>query len=187
MMGQLIDDLINFSKLGTKENVTETINMKNLASSCVVKLLEHAPREKYRVEIKDIPPCCGDPALLHQVWMNLIGNSIKYSSNKEAPCIEIGFTQNRQQNVYYIKDNGEGFDMRYADKLFGVFQRLHNKSEFEGTGIGLALVKRIINRHNGDIWAEATPGEGATFYFYLPDVLENEFHKSKNPVQYEYS
>ena len=167
-MGQLIDDLIAFSKMGAKAIVSKPVDMKTLAESSVDELLRHEPADKYHIRIDSLPACKGDPNLLKQVWMNLIGNAIKYSSRTENPHIEISGKEDNGSYIYFIKDNGVGFDMKYADKLFGVFQRLHSEEMFKGTGIGLALVKRIINRHNGDIIAESAPGKGATFYFTIP-------------------
>jgi signal transduction histidine kinase len=169
MMGQLIDDLIAFSRIERKEVKHQPVDMEKLAVSCVNELLHHDLEKKYRLHIHPLPACYGDESLMKQVWMNLIGNAVKYSSKKVDPFIEIGSQQGPGIHRYFIRDNGVGFDMQYAHKLFGVFQRLHNQAEFEGTGVGLALAKRIINHHNGDIWAEASPGKGATFYFSLPE------------------
>jgi light-regulated signal transduction histidine kinase (bacteriophytochrome) len=110
----------------------------------------------------------GDSDLLKQVWLNLISNAMKYSSRKDQPQIAIGAMQEPAGTVYFVRDNGAGFDMRYSDKLFKVFQRLHSQEEFEGTGVGLALVKRILDKHRGEIWAESSPGNGAVFYFRIP-------------------
>lgn len=167
MMGQLIDDLISFSQIGRKEIKHLSVDMKKLADSCIAELLEHNPENKYQVHINPLPACHGDENLIKQVWMNLISNALKYSSKKTAPRIEIGYEENSSFNTYFIRDNGVGFDMQYAHKLFGVFQRLHSQKEFEGTGVGLALAKRIINQHNGEIRAESVPGQGAAFYFSL--------------------
>lgn len=184
-MGQLIDDLINFSKVVKKVNTRQVVDMKSLADFCLSKSLEPLPANNYTLDIADLPPCYGDENLLRQVWMNLIGNAVKYSSNQAAPVIEIGYCEEGDFVRYYIKDNGVGFDMQYADKLFGVFQRLHAQEEFEGTGIGLALVKRIINKFNGEIWAEAVVNEGATFYFTLPGIEQSQEAEAGKIVQYE--
>jgi light-regulated signal transduction histidine kinase (bacteriophytochrome) len=123
---------------------------------------------KSEVIITSLPQIKGDSSMLRQVMQNLISNALKYSMKKDKPVIEIGAYEENGENVYYVKDNGAGFNMDYYDKLFGVFQRLHNGSEFEGTGVGLALVHRIITKHNGKIWAEGKENEGAIFYFSIP-------------------
>lgn len=169
MMGRLIDDLIAFSRLGKREVRRGLVDMKAVAESCVTTLLPAWNEEKFSIFVLDLPHCLGDEDLLKQVWMNLIGNAFKYSSRNAEPLIEIGMTDGAsEESVYFVRDNGAGFDMRYADKLFKVFQRLHSHEEFEGTGVGLALVKRIIDKHKGTIWAESAPGKGAVFYFTLP-------------------
>jgi signal transduction histidine kinase/type II secretory pathway pseudopilin PulG len=165
MMGMLIDDLLAFSRLGKREVRTQSTDMKELAENCVAGLL---PGEKYQIDIAAMPSCKGDTDLLKQVWMNLIGNAIKYSSKRDDPHIVIGSIEDAAGPIYFVRDNGAGFDSKYADKLFKVFQRLHSQEEFEGTGIGLALVKRILDKHKGQIWAESSPGNGAVFYFRLP-------------------
>jgi light-regulated signal transduction histidine kinase (bacteriophytochrome) len=115
-----------------------------------------------------MPEIYGDYSLLKQVWINLISNAVKFTKNQELAEISIGFWEEKDKFVFHIRDNGVGFDMKYANKLFGVFERLHNQADFEGTGIGLANVKRIVHKHNGGIWAEAELDKGASFYFYLP-------------------
>lgn len=167
LMGQLIDDLLAFSRLGRMGIKLNDVNMNEMVRDCVKELLA-IETEKYQIKIRALPHCRADSSMLKQVWMNLIGNAIKYSSKKDQPQIDIGFKRKEERTVYYIKDNGVGFDMQYGAKLFGVFQRLHGNDQFEGTGVGLALVKRIIDKHGGEIWAEAKPDEGATFYFSLP-------------------
>jgi light-regulated signal transduction histidine kinase (bacteriophytochrome) len=122
------------------------------------------------VIVGDLPPCQADAALLKQVWINLLGNAFKYTRKQETPRIEIGSRDQIGEIVYFVRDNGAGFDMRYADKLFGVFQRLHKASDFDGTGVGLAIVQRIIHRHGGRVWAEAAVNQGATFSFTLPSA-----------------
>jgi light-regulated signal transduction histidine kinase (bacteriophytochrome) len=121
--------------------------------------------------VHPLPNTEGDPALLAQVYINLISNAVKYSAKKENPEVDIGATEKDDEIVYYVKDNGAGFDMQYAHKLFGVFQRLHSNEEFEGTGVGLAIVQRIIVKHGGKVWAEGKPNEGAAFYFSLPKTF----------------
>ena len=168
MMGQLIDDLIAFSRMERKEMSARAVGMKTLAESSLQELLQNGQSAKYQVQLDDLPACQGDSSMLKQVWLNLIGNAIKYSSKENAPSIQIGAKEQGAMTVYFVRDNGVGFDMQYAHKLFGVFQRLHRQDEFEGTGVGLALVKRIIDKHAGEVWAESAPGEGSSFYFSLP-------------------
>jgi PAS domain S-box-containing protein len=167
-MGQLIDDLLAFSRMSrVGMNYTE-IDMKEMASEIFNELACMEKDREIELQILDIPQCKGDPALIKQVWVNLISNAIKYSRLTKKAMIKIGGEDNGKESKYFIKDNGVGFDMKYADKLFGVFQRLHKPADFEGTGVGLALIKRIINRHGGSVGAEAKLDEGATFYFTIP-------------------
>ncbi|HTJ50179.1 MAG TPA: PAS domain S-box protein [Cyclobacteriaceae bacterium] len=166
-MNSLIDDLLLFSKLGRKEIQKSEIDTETLVHQVLAEI-KQANFYRANVTTKSLLPICADPALFTQVWMNLISNALKYSGNKENPTIEIGSHEEENEVVYSIKDNGAGFDMQYADKLFGVFQRLHKAQEFEGTGIGLSIVKRIVMRHGGRVWAEGKINEGATFYFSLP-------------------
>jgi two-component system sensor kinase len=168
-MSRLIDDLLNFAHLGRQEIAVSIIDMAELAKSVFEELKETvATDRKLRVEIKELPAASGDPTILRLVWTNLLSNAIKFTKLKDAAIIEIGCQQAEKENIYYIKDNGVGFDMQYVDKLFGVFQRLHEEAKFEGTGAGLAIVRRIIHRHGGRVWAEGKVNEGATFYFTLP-------------------
>lgn len=166
-MGELIDDLLAFSRLGRAELHPAPVDMASLASSTFLELTVPPERERIDFRLEPLPPATGDPALLRQVWANLLANAVKFSAKKERPSIEIRGAQQGDAVVYSIRDNGAGFDMRYVDKLFGVFQRLHNAREFEGTGVGLAIVQRIVHRHGGRVWAEGAPGAGATFYFTL--------------------
>jgi light-regulated signal transduction histidine kinase (bacteriophytochrome) len=136
----------------------------------VDELLQNEAENKYQIRIKALPPAAADEFMIRQVLINLVSNAIKYSSKKAGPEIEIGAINEETRTIYYIKDNGAGFDMAYADKLFGVFQRLHSQEEFEGTGVGLALAKRIIDKHKGEVWAEGRVEEGAVFYFSLPKI-----------------
>ncbi len=163
-MGQLIDDLLAFSRLGRKALACRPLDMTAL----VQEVLAETEQGKARVEVGRLPPAGADAGLVKQVWNNLIGNAVKYSGKNPAPRIEIGGREADGENVYWVRDNGVGFDMRYADKLFGVFQRLHRQDEFPGTGVGLAIVQRVVTRHGGRVWAEGKPGEGACFHFSLP-------------------
>ncbi len=167
-MGRLIDDLLGFARLGKKDLVLTHVDMQGLAHTVVNELLQNEDDKDYDIQITGLPPAEADAGMVRQVLMNLVSNAIKYSSKKERPVIQIGGEDHDNQTVYFVKDNGAGFDMAYADKLFGVFQRLHSQEEFEGTGVGLALVKRIIDKHHGTIRAEGREGYGATFYFHLP-------------------
>lgn len=171
MMGELIDDLLSFSKMSRLEAVHESINMNKIVQSCIHDLLKKENQDQYNITIHPLPNCKGDPSMLRQVWLNLVGNALKYTSKKSKPAVEVGTIDDSGKNIYYVKDNGAGFDMKYYDKLFGVFQRLHRQDEFEGTGLGLALAKRIVSKHSGEIWGEASPGNGATFYFYIPKTI----------------
>lgn len=170
-MGTLIDDLLAFSRLGRAAAKREQIPTGDLVRE-VIQIL--APdREGRRIDLRvgELPDSIGDPLLLRQVWINLLSNAFKYTRRKDAAVVEIGCQLQRGQPVFFVRDNGTGFDMRYAGKLFGVFQRLHRTEDFEGTGVGLAIVQRIIHRHGGTVWADATVDGGATFCFTLNDHL----------------
>lgn len=171
-MGNLIDDLLAFSKLGRKQVTVYEIDMNVLVQNVKDELLfeegEHLPE----YTMISLPNARGDQSLIKQVWVNLISNAVKYSKNKEKTSIEIGGHIEDDYIWYYVKDKGAGFDMQYYDKLFGVFQRLHSQEEFDGTGIGLAIVEKIVQRHNGTVWAESTINEGACFYFSLPVIQD---------------
>ncbi len=169
-MGQLIDDLLAFSKLGRKQVTVSEINMNDLVNLVVEELLFEDDENIPEFKMEELPPAKGDQSLIKQVWINLISNAIKYSKYKSKTNIDIGAYEKDNLVVYYVKDEGAGFDMQYYDKLFGVFQRLHSQEEFEGTGIGLAIVQKIIYRHNGTVWAESELNKGSCFYFSLPAI-----------------
>ena len=142
--------------------------MKALVVSVLIELLNEEDRERIDFKIARLPSTRADSSLMRQVWINLLSNAIKFTSKKERAAIEVGSKSSKDEVIYYVRDSGAGFDMEYANKLFGVFQRLHSESEFEGTGVGLAIVQRIIRRHDGRVWAEGELDKGATFYFALP-------------------
>ena len=167
-MGQLIDDILKFSRSGRLELSFSEINMEKLAREVFEELQSSVDHNKLQLEIEAIPPSTGDRAMMRQVFVNLLSNAIKFSRFKEPAMIKVGASIKGGEAVYFVQDNGAGFDMQYVDKLFGAFQRLHSTNEFEGTGIGLAIVKRIITRHGGRVWAEGKVNEGATIYFALP-------------------
>ena len=170
-MGLLIDDLLRFSRLSRKELETQEVDMASLVRNVLDDLARS--RQHPRIRMNELPPARGDIDLLRQVWINLIDNAIKYSGKRSKPRVDISGHRNGHEITYTVRDNGVGFDMAYADKLFGVFQRLHRQDEFEGTGVGLAIVQRVIHRHGGRIWAEAAPDGGATFHFTLPAGGQN--------------
>jgi signal transduction histidine kinase len=167
-MGVLIDDLLAFSRLGRKAMNVGDLDMTALARSTYDGLNGQHGGPRAELRLGSLPRAKGDRALLAQVWTNLLSNALKFSSRRERPMIEVSAVSDEKEHIFFVRDNGAGFDPRYQGKLFGVFQRLHNSSEFPGTGVGLALVQRIVTRHGGRVWAESKPGEGATFYFTLP-------------------
>lgn len=168
-MGQLIDDLLVFSRMGRQEMLRGKVNLNQLVTSVLHDLRHDLQDRAISWTIAQLPEVTGDAAMLRQVVTNLLANAIKFTGTRPQATIEIGSRRNSEHEaVLFVRDNGVGFDMRYANKLFGVFQRLHRADEFEGTGIGLANVRRIIHRHGGKTWAEGTLGEGATFYISLP-------------------
>jgi len=167
-MGELIDDLLAFSRVGRVDMRSITVDMTALADDAVQACLPPGDRERVDLRVDPLPPAMGDPILLRQVLTNLMANAVKFSSKRERAVIRVYGETAGAEAVYHVRDNGTGFDMRYADKLFKVFQRLHTDQEFEGTGVGLAIVQRIIHKHGGRVWAEGQLDEGATFSFALP-------------------
>jgi PAS domain S-box-containing protein len=167
-MGRLIDDLLAFSRLGRQEMRPAEIKMSELTRAVCAELTATAPERRMQFNLRPLPPAHGDQSMIRQVLVNLLSNAIKFTGPREVAVIEVGAAEEENHNVYYVKDNGVGFEMKYADKLFGVFERLHSDDEFAGTGVGLAFVQRIIQRHSGRVWAEGEVGEGATVYFTLP-------------------
>jgi light-regulated signal transduction histidine kinase (bacteriophytochrome) len=166
--GELIDDLLEFSRLGRQSMRFASVPMGTLAQEAADDLRMVQAERLIELTVADLPPSHGDSRLLKLVWANLLSNAFKYTQYHTGARIEVGWMPDDRADdcvAYYVKDNGVGFDMRYAHKLFGVFQRLHRKEEFEGTGVGLAIVQRIIHRHGGRVWAEAKVDGGATFYF----------------------
>lgn len=168
-MGQLIEDILALSRLGRKQMEISEIDMAKLAKSVFDELKTTVPERAIQLDIKTLLPAHGDQSMIRQVFVNLLSNAIKFTRPKEKAVIEISGATKGNENVYCVKDNGVGFDMQYLNKLFGVFQRLHSAEEFEGTGVGLAIVQRIIHRHGGRVWAEGNVNEGATFCFTLLD------------------
>jgi PAS domain S-box-containing protein len=167
-MSHLIDDLLGFSKLGRKDVKRTEIDLDEFVKGISNELLEHEKGRSISIDAELLGKCQADQSMLHQVWVNLLSNALKYTRTRDITKINIGRKMDQGQEVFFVKDNGVGFDMNYSEKLFGVFQRLHKPEEFEGTGVGLALVKRIIERHNGKIWVEAEVNKGAHFYFTIP-------------------
>ncbi|PJZ69348.1 hypothetical protein CH373_13790 [Leptospira perolatii] len=168
MMGHLIDDLLHFYRVAKYEVKNEVIDMEKLARDSVELINNDYPNSKAKTIIANLPFARGDHATIKQVWINLISNAFKYSSKKSNPEITIGYITGESENTYFVKDNGVGFNNQYAHKLYKIFQRLHSPEEFEGTGVGLAIVERIVRKHNGRVWAEGKLQQGADFYFTLP-------------------
>ena len=168
-MGQLIDDLLVFSRMGRQEMLHTTVNLDQLIKTILYDLRLDLQGREISWTIDTLPEVPGDPAMLRQVFVNLISNAIKFTSTRPVAKIAIGVERKSAGEItVFVRDNGVGFDMQYLDKLFGVFQRLHRADEFEGTGIGLANVRRIVHRHGGRVWAEGIPDQGATFFVTLP-------------------
>jgi len=169
-MGQLVDDLLAFSRLGRQQMMATRIDMRALAGEVFDELVSQAAGRKIELIIGEVPRAQGDQAMLRQVLMNLLSNALKFTAPRKTASIRFDYAPDVEAGAYYIEDNGVGFEMQYVGKLFGVFQRLHSAADFEGTGVGLALVHRIITRHGGRVWAKGEPGKGAVFYFTLPNA-----------------
>lgn len=167
-MTRLIDDLLAFSRIGRAAMHRQRIHMRDLIDETFQDLAPDLLNRRIDWERHEIPDTIGDPQLLKQVWVNLLANAVKYTRPRDPAKIEIGAEEAENEIIYYVRDNGVGFNMQYADRLFGVFQRLHTDKEFEGTGVGLANVRRIVQRHGGRTWAEGAEGRGATVYFSMP-------------------
>jgi signal transduction histidine kinase len=167
-MGELIDDLLRFAKLSRDALSCAPIDMTLLARECWNGIEGSA---KADLRLSTLPSAYADPAMIRQVWVNLLANALKYTGREAAPCVEVSASRTDGEVIYCVRDNGVGFDMRYYDKLFGVFRRLHGQEEFPGTGVGLAIVHRVVTRHGGRVWAEGRVGQGAAFFFGLPVVL----------------
>ena len=168
-MGQLIGDLLEYARLGRQPLRTRQVHLEELVTQTMAELLAHREARRVDFAVGRLGTVEADPTLLKQALANLLGNAIKFTRDRDPALVEVGCQAEAQApGVYYVKDNGAGFDMRQYDRLFGVFQRLHSAKDYEGTGVGLAIVQRVITRHGGRVWAESTPGAGATFYFTLP-------------------
>ncbi len=172
-MGQLIDDILLLSRAGRQEMNLGQLDISSLAKIVYSEFRQETDDKNIDFVVEDMPLVEADRSLITQVLTNLIGNSIKFTKQTENPKIEVGYTEEEEYYVFHVKDNGAGFNMKYYDKLFGLFQRLHSQEEFEGTGVGLSIVQRIISRHNGRVWGEGEVGKGATIYFSLPKKQNN--------------
>jgi signal transduction histidine kinase len=179
-MGQLINDLLDFSRLGRQAISKAEVDTNSLVEEVIAGLQAEAGEKPLNIARSPLPATMGDRALLRQVWANLIGNAVKYSSKRAQPSVEVGCTRKDGAEVFYVKDNGAGFDMKYYEKLFGVFQRVHSDKEFPGTGIGLAIVQKIVTRHGGQVWAHGEVNAGATFFFSIPKS-ESDFSFRRAP------
>jgi signal transduction histidine kinase len=169
-MGRLIDELLSFSRLGRQEIARQPIEPAAVVRAAIDDLASELAGHEVDLRVGPLPACFADPGLLRHVYFNLISNAIKFSQTRTDAQVEVGATSAGAETVYYVRDNGAGFEMRYVEKLFTVFQTLHDRAEYPGTGVGLAIVQRIIHRHGGRVWAEGEPGQGATFYFTLGGI-----------------
>lgn len=183
IMGELIDDLLALSYLGRKRMRKTLFNLGALSRQVFNSLKVMAPKRHIQLTVKNLPPAYGDLSLINQVMINFLANAIKFTKSRKNAIIEVGGCTKGMETVYYVKDNGIGFDERYSHHLFGAFQRLHGSEEYEGTGIGLAIIHRVIQRHGGRVWAEGKVGQGATFYFSLPKHVGESLSDSGEPVK----
>ena len=172
-MSKMIEDLLRLARLGGQPLVKRRLNLASMVREVFDELRVQEPGRRVELQLDELPDCVADPALLKQVVVNLLSNAFKFTRGKEPARIHAGCRREKGERVYFVRDNGAGFDMEHARSLFGVFQRLHGEMEFEGTGVGLSIVQRIIHRHGGRIWAEAEVNKGATFYFTLPETRES--------------
>jgi light-regulated signal transduction histidine kinase (bacteriophytochrome) len=181
-MGRLIDDLLAFSQLGRQQLRTQRVLPAEVVRGALDGLAPEREGREVQIVLDELAVCQADPVLLRQVYVNLLSNALKFTRRRAVARIEIGCHELEGEVTYFVKDNGAGFDMRYADKLFGVFQRLHRAEDYDGTGVGLAIVNRIVHRHGGRVWAEAAVDQGATFFFTLAlsdaQVSEGELERS---------
>lgn len=178
-MSQMTEDLLRLSRLGRQSLVRQPVNVGTLVLEVLDTLHKIQREHPIHVQIGELPECIGDKPLLRQVFVNLLSNAFKFTSTRESGMVEIGCRRDAGANIYFVRDNGVGFNSKYADKLFAVFQRLHRSDEFEGTGVGLSIVQRIVDKHGGRIWAESVLGEGATFYFTIPAMLKGRAASEK--------
>jgi PAS domain S-box-containing protein len=178
-MGRLIDDLLSFSRLSRQPLKRQPVDPRHIVDEALQHLSRESDNGQAQISVGKLPACQADPALLKQVYVNLISNAIKYSRKRAGARIEIGCKDDNGPPTYFVRDNGVGFEMKYADKLFGVFQRLHRAEEYEGTGVGLAIVQRIVNRHGGRVWADAAIDKGATFYFTLGGEVQSRDRENR--------
>jgi len=167
-MGELIDDMLDFARIGRVELKRAPLDMASLARELLSEMPEPGAGRRIDVRIGPMPTVRADRSLVRQVWLNLLGNALKFTRQCEQAVVEAGGSVEAGEACFFVRDNGAGFDMAYAGKLFHVFQRLHRDTAFEGTGVGLAIVARVVQRHGGRVWAEGAPGQGATFHFSLP-------------------
>ena len=181
-MERLIEDLLRFSRLGRQSLSKKPVKIAALMNEVLEELRKDTAERQVEIGVGDLPDCLGDASLLKQVFANLLSNAFKFTRHKEKATIEVGCRREEADQIYFVRDNGAGFDMRYADRLFGVFQRLHREDQFEGTGVGLSIVQRIVLRHGGRIWADAEVDKGATFYFTLAAIPIDQPHASPTSV-----